>query len=380
MNSSDPLIVIENLIVERGGVRVLDIPSFYLREKESVTFIGPNGCGKTTLLLALNALLKPASGVIKFRGAPVVARQEILAYRRRISMVFQEPLLFDTTVYKNVASGLKIRGMNRDEIDERVTRYLKWFKIEHLAHRSARKLSGGESQRTSLARAFALEPEVIFLDEPFAALDPPTRQAITDDLESIVHGTGITMVMVTHDQSEALKMSERIVVMNAGRIVQSGSPSAVMNNPVNEFVANFVGMNTIVEGKVVDVAEGTVMVSVPGGEIAAVGEQLPGEVVYCCIRPENIFIALHLPNDSASARNVFPAKILAIDSLGPFLKLNMDCGFPLVSYVTREAYTKLGLVEGKEVFASFKATAVHIIRRGVQAEKESPGAEKYLEP
>jgi tungstate transport system ATP-binding protein len=363
VSNKESIISLENLKVELGGVSILDIPSFNLYEKEFVSLIGPNGSGKTTLLLVLNSLLKPVSGRIAFRSVPITTREETLRYRKKISMVFQEPLLFDTTVYKNVASGLKIRGMKRDEIHGRVMRYLKWFNIEHLAIRSARKLSGGESQRTSLARAFAMEPEVIFLDEPFSALDPPTRHSITDDLEKIVNQTGITTVMVTHDQSEALRMSDRIVVMNAGRIVQSGDPSLVMNSPVNEFVANFVGMDTIVEGSVVEVLEGMVTVLVPGGEMEAVGQLQVGDKVYCCIRPENITIELRDPNDMTSARNVFPAKVTDVDSLGPFLKLSLDCGFPLVSYVTREAFTKLGLNEGKAVFASFKATAVHIIRR-----------------
>jgi tungstate transport system ATP-binding protein len=254
--------------------------------------------------------------------------------------------------------------MKRGEIHERVMRYLKWFNIEHLAHRSARKLSGGESQRTSLARAFAIEPEVIFLDEPFSALDPPTRHAITDDLEKIVTETGITTVMVTHDQSEALRMSDRIVVMNAGTIVQSGTPMVIMNSPANEFVANFVGMETVVEGIVKEAMNGSVTVSVTGGEIEALGKVQTGNKVYCCIRPENIIIELRDPDDLTSARNVFPANVVDIDSLGPFLKITLDCGFLLVSYVTREAFTMLGLEEGKAVFASFKATAVRMIRRG----------------
>lgn len=364
MSNSGSIISTENLKVELGGVSVLDIPSFHLYEKEFVSLIGPNGSGKSTLLLVLNSLLKPVSGRLNYKGTPIITREDALQFRKRISMVFQEPLLFDTTVYKNVASGLKIRGMKKSEIDERVMRYLKWFNIEHLAHRSARKLSGGESQRTSLARAFAIEPEVIFLDEPFSALDPPTRYAITADLEKIIAQTGTTTVMVTHDQSEALRMSDRIAVMNAGKIVQSGTPEVVMTCPANEFVANFVGMETVVEGKVVQAKDGSVSVAVPGGEIEALGDLQIGNRVYCCVRPENIIIDLRHPDEMSSARNVFPARVLKIDSLGPFLKINLDCGFPMVSYVTREAFTKLGLDEDKAVFASFKATAVHMIRRG----------------
>jgi len=365
VSTTDSIVSIENLKVELGGVSILDIPSFCIAEKEFVSLIGPNGSGKSTLLLVLNSLLKPVAGRVVYRGEEISSREAAFRYRRMVSMVFQEPLLFDTTVYKNVASGLKIRGIKRDEIRERVMRYLKCFNIEHLANRSARKLSGGESQRTSLARAFAIEPEIIFLDEPFSALDPPTRHALTDDLEKIVRETGITTVMVTHDQSEALRMSDRIAVMNNGQIVQSGTPSVVMNNPVNEFVANFVGMETVLVGSVLKNNDGSLLISISGREVDAIGEMQPNDEVYCCIRPENVTIEIRDPDDFTSARNIFAARILDIDSMGPFLKLSLDCGFPLVSYVTREAFATLGLAEGKEVYASFKATSIHLIRKGV---------------
>jgi tungstate transport system ATP-binding protein len=343
-------------------VSILDIPSFSVRQGEFLSLIGPNGSGKSTFLLVLNSLIKPVSGRLLYRGEPVVSRVEAFRYRRKVSMVFQEPLLFDTTVYKNVASGLKIRGLKRDEIRERVMRYLGWFNIDQLAQRSARKLSGGEAQRTSLARAFAMEPEVIFLDEPFSALDPPTRHAISDDLNRIVTESGITTVMVTHDQSEALRMSDRIAVMHDGGIVQVGVPALVMNNPVNEFVANFVGMDSILEGNVIRVVDGMATVLVSGREIDAFGSADSGDCVYCCIRPENVTIELTDPDDLTSARNAFPAVIRDISSIGPFLKVALDCGFSLTAFVTREAFAVLDLKEGKKVYVSFKATAVHLIR------------------
>jgi tungstate transport system ATP-binding protein len=364
VNPDEYLVSITDLKVELGGMSVLDIPFFCINEKEIMSLIGPNGSGKSTLLLVANCLLKPKSGRIFFRGKEISGRDDIFRYRRRVSMVFQEPLLFDTTVQKNVASGLNIRGMKRADVRERVIHYLKWFNIEHLAGRSARKLSGGESQRASLARAFAIEPEIIFLDEPFSALDPPTRHALTDDLEKVVRETGITTVMVTHDQSEALRMSDRIAVMNRGKIVQTGTPYAVMNRPANEFVANFVGMDTILEGRVLRSTGGLSTISVSGNEVDAVGDLNADEAVYCCIRPENVTIEIFDPDEMTSARNVFRSKIVDIDSMGPFLKLNLECGFPLVSYVTREAFANLELGEGKEVFASFKATAVHVLPKG----------------
>lgn len=363
---TDSILSVQELKVDLGGVSILDIPSFSVRKGEFVSLIGPNGSGKSTFLLALNRLLKPTSGRLFFNGEEISSRDAALKYRRRVSMVFQEPLLFDTTVYKNVASGLKIRGMNREKIRERVMRYLCCFNIEHLAQRSARKLSGGEAQRTSLARAFAVEPEIIFLDEPFSALDPPTRQSLTEDLDRIVTEAGITTIMVTHDQSEALRMSDRILVMGEGRIVQQGTPLEVMNNPSNGFVASFVGMECFMAGKVLKNREGILSIAVQGGEIEALGDLVEGTRVFCGIRPENVTIDVSIPTEKSSARNLLPARIQAVSSLGPFLKLTLDCGFPLVSFVTRESFAALELSEGKEVFASFKATAVHLIRDGRQ--------------
>ncbi len=360
---SQPLLEAVGLRVERGGVGVLDVPAFRLEAGEFVSLIGPNGCGKTTLLLSLMCLLPRAAGQVRWRGAPVSTEGEAVALRRRMAMVLQEPLLFQATVQQNVAAGLRIRGLPRQEERRRVGSYLERFGLSALAERSARTLSGGEARRVSIARALAVEPEVVFLDEPFANLDPPTRQAITDDLERTVRETGAAAVLVTHDQSEALRLSERIVVMQRGTVVQSGAPAVIMNEPVNEFVAGCMGMETVVEGEVVRALDGEIVMAVAGREIQAIGAGAPGEPVYCCIRPEHVTIDLTSPAGSSSARNVFPARIGSVTSAGPYLKVRLDCGFPLVATVTTESLATLRLTRGREVFASFKATAVHVIRR-----------------
>lgn len=363
MTQRQSVLDLKDLRVDRGGVTVLDIPSFSLSENEFVSLIGPNGAGKSTLLLSLLGLIQRHEGTLSYRGREIASRSEWLGVRRGIAMVLQEPLLFDSTVFDNVASGLKIRGLGRGEIRERVMTYLERFNLAQMAQRSARKLSGGEARRVSLARAFAVEPEVILFDEPFANLDPPTRQALTEDMDRIIRDRGIAAILVTHDQSEALRMSQRIVVMNAGRIVQEGTPAAVMNHPVNEFVANFVGMETILEGEVVSNRDQQMAVLVAGREIDTVGDEQPGEQVYCCIRPENVTVAVGHPEERSSARNLYAGRIAEIASMGPFLKLRLDCGFELTAYVTRESFAKLDLHEGKEIHASFKATSVHLIRR-----------------
>jgi tungstate transport system ATP-binding protein len=217
---------------------VLDLPRFSITAEEKVAVIAPNGAGKSSLLLGLACLIKRESGTITFQGEEITSRGET-AYRRRIAMVFQEPLLFDTTVLDNVAEGLRIRGSGRTGAREAAMESLELFKVGHLADRSAHKLSGGEAQRVSLARAFAVRPKLILMDEPFSSLDLPTRIVLAEDLGRILHESGTAALIATHDRIEALRVVERLVVMDKGLIVQDGSPQEVIANPVNEFVAAF---------------------------------------------------------------------------------------------------------------------------------------------
>jgi tungstate transport system ATP-binding protein len=363
MNADKAILAIRNLQVKRGGVPVLNIPHLDVPEGKVMSLIGPNGAGKSTLLFALSRLLKSVQGDIVFRGQTIDKNHSLFAYRRKIAMVFQEPLLFDTTVFENVASGLKIRGMRHHEIGQVVDEYLGKFGISHLVDRSARKLSGGEAQRTSLARAFATKPEIIFLDEPFSSLDPPTRESLTGDLERILRETGTTTIMATHDQMEALRLSDRIAVMNQGKIAQIGTPEQVMNHPVDEFVASFVGMETVFSGHVTKTYDGTFITSVSGREVEAVGAVKPGEKVICFIRPEHVTLSTGSSDEMTSARNVFRGAIVKIIPMGLFHKIQLDCGFSLVAYVTHQSLENMSLKEKDHVYASFKATAVHVIRK-----------------
>ena len=364
LTKSEAIIEIRNLEVERGGAILLNVPSLLIHEGEVFSLIGPNGAGKTTLLQTLSHLLRPFQGEIFFRGNRVESNHSVLEYRRKLAMVFQEPLLFDTTVFKNVASGLKIRGIKKDEIHNRVMEQLERFGIRHLYDRSARTLSGGEAQRTSLARAFALQPEILLLDEPFSSLDPPTRDALIEDLEHILQRTRTTAIFATHDRLEALRLSSRIAVMNGGRILQAGFPEEIMNHPVDEYVASFVGVETILRGKVIRRNGGSFIASVEGKEIEAVGDAHLGETVVLCIRPENVTLSLLPSQEKTSARNVFEGRVSKITPVGPYQKVHLNCGLPLVAYVTNHSLEELSLTEGKEVRASFKATAVIVTKRG----------------
>jgi tungstate transport system ATP-binding protein len=238
MMEKNPLLQVAGLRIRRGGVQVLDLPSFSLSAEEKVAVIGPNGAGKSSLLLGLACLIKRESGTITFQGEEIIPRGET-QFRRRIAMVFQEPLLFDTTVLDNVAEGLRIRGAGRSGAREAAMENLELFKVGHLAGRSAHKLSGGEAQRVSLARAFAVRPKLILMDEPFSSLDLPTRIVLAEDLGRILHESGTAALIATHDRIEALRVVERLVVMEGGKIIQEGTPQEVMAQPANAFVAAF---------------------------------------------------------------------------------------------------------------------------------------------
>lgn len=362
MSAERIILEARDLEVVRGGVQVLDVPHVVVHEGEVLSLIGPNGAGKTTLLQALCYLLRPRRGALAFRGQLVNAELSVLQYRRKVAMVFQEPLLFDTTVFDNVAAGLRMRGVARGRIAEIVAEQLDRFGISQLSGRSARKLSGGEAQRTSLARAFAVGPEILFLDEPFAALDPPTREGLIEDLSAVLRKTETVAVFATHERLEAMRLADRVAILDAGRIVQIGSPADVMNSPTNEFVASFVGVETILPARVVEQNGGSFIATVSDARVEAVGAASPGEAVLLCIRPENVVLSLR-PADQASARNVFPGRVIRVLPMGAFYKVVVDCGFPVVSYVTARSVEGLSLREGTAVTASFKATAVHVIRR-----------------
>ena len=208
-------------------------------------------------------------------------------------------------------------------------------------------------------------PEIVFLDEPFSALDPPTRETLTGDLEKILRETRTTAIASTHDQTEALRLADRLAVVNGGRIAQIGPVAEVMNRPADEFVASFVGVETILPGRVVRVSDGVFTATLEGGaEIEAVGRVAIGDELFCCIRPEHVTLSTNPAPKGSSARNLFPGTIRKITPMGLFQRVRLDCGFDLSAYVTRQSVEEMGMEEGKTVTAAFKATAVHVIPRG----------------
>jgi len=368
----EALLQARHLQVHRRGAQVLDVPSLDLRAGEVLALMGPNGAGKSTLMLALAGLLPPSTGEIRFRGQELQSRADREAFRRRMTMVFQDPLLFDATVAQNIATGLKLRGRTAAERAPLVEDWARRLGLSALLNRPARQLSGGEAQRTALARAFVLAPEILFLDEPFSALDARTREGLLEDLGHILAETGTTTLISTHDQGEAARLAHRLAVMNEGRILQTGGLREVVNHPADPFVAAFVGMETLLKGRVVACQEGllTLALRKDAGdhEVLALGEAEPGQTVLLGVRPEHVSLSLHTDN-ATSARNAFPGTVTKVIARGPYFKIELDCGFFLSAFVTAQSLSELALQPGCPVVATFKATSVHLLRReGLDAE------------
>jgi tungstate transport system ATP-binding protein len=231
-------IEIEDLQIKRNERVALEVEALSIPRGETLTVVGPNGAGKSTLLLALAHLIRPARGEICFGGVPLREWNE-LEYRRKIAFVFQSPLLMDMTVEQNVSLGLKFRGLAREETRARAREWMSRLGIESLSKRRAGQLSGGEAQRVSLARAFVLDPELLLLDEPFAALDAPTHASLLDQLSSLLAEDHRTAVFVTHNLKEAAQVGQRVAVIVKGRLKQVGTPRQVKLHPADDEVAAF---------------------------------------------------------------------------------------------------------------------------------------------
>ncbi|HET8669664.1 MAG TPA: ABC transporter ATP-binding protein [Candidatus Saccharimonadales bacterium] len=235
-----PLLQLSNLLVRREGSIVLDVNSLSVASGEVLAIVGPNGAGKSTLFLVLARLLKADRGQVIFNGRHTDSFGD-LEYRRQLALVLQEPLLMDMSVYENAAIGLKFRRRPKAQIEEQVNHWLHRLGVAHLSNRPARKLSGGEAQRVSLARAFVLQPELLLLDEPFTSLDAPTRIRLLEDLKSVLAETKMTTIFITHDLQEALKLATHMAVILDGRIEQCGTSQNVFDRPINDRVADFLG-------------------------------------------------------------------------------------------------------------------------------------------
>ena len=361
---------LRDVVVRRRRTEVLRVESLDVHQGEVLAIIGPNGAGKTTLLQVMALLERPAKGQVLYDGARTRGRE--LRIRRRMALMMQDPLLLRRSVAENVAIGMRMRGVGGSDRKARIGRWLTRFDVAHLAGRSAKRISGGEAHRVSLARAFALEPEVLLLDEPFAALDQPTREALLDELAGALGETGLTTVFVTHDRSEALRLGQRVAVIVDGRIRQVGATAEVFAAPADEDVASLVGAETIVPGKRVPSVDGITSVQVGAHVIDSLARGNLPEDVLVVLRPEDVTLMKpdqHAP--SMSARNHIHGTITRVTLLGYQARINIDCGFPLTALITKQSLEDMGLAAGQEISATFKAHAVHVIARAPSPADES---------
>jgi putative spermidine/putrescine transport system ATP-binding protein len=281
-----PHLVVRHASKRFGAVTVLDRVDLTIARGELVTLLGPSGCGKTTLLRLIAGLESPDAGSIELAGRDVT---RVPPHRRNVGVVFQSYALFPhLTVYGNVAFGLKARGRSRAQIDAAVGRALSLVHLERLGSRRIGALSGGQQQRVALARAIAVEPEVLLFDEALSALDRKLREEMQVELRRLLRDVGATAIFVTHDQDEALTMSDRVAVMFAGRIEQVAEPRIVYARPASLFTLGFVGLSTRVSGIVAASEEGRVDVDTAIGRLAAVGNFVVGSRVIVAARPEHL--------------------------------------------------------------------------------------------
>jgi tungstate transport system ATP-binding protein len=359
------LLRLDDVAVVREGKTILSLPRFEVEEREILAVLGPTGAGKSTLLRILHFLERPEAGTLSWRGDRVPWPAP-LPLRRKISMAFQDPLLLSGTTYENVVYGLEVRGEKGRASRERAEEALRLFHVGHLADRSGRTLSGGEAQRTALARAFVLSPELLLLDEPFAALDAPIRKHLLQELKQAVRAHGITCVYVTHEQGEAFSIADRVAVLRRGELLQAGAPEEVLRRPNGRAVARFMQTGNILPGVISRRTEAISEVAV-GPTLLFSRTLLPqGTPVDACVRREEILV--EAPGDASPApgMNRYRGSVETVVDLGSTMQVRIDAGFPgfpLQALITRRVAHDLSLTPGCEVFATFSAASVHLIRR-----------------
>jgi putative spermidine/putrescine transport system ATP-binding protein len=340
-----------------GPVQVVKDFNMTIEKGEFVSFLGPSGCGKTTILRMIAGFETPSAGTVVINGRN---QNELKPNARNIGMVFQAYALFpNMTVHDNVAFGLKIAGMEKSAIDTRVKEMLGLIHLGHLADRFPYQMSGGQQQRVALARALAPKPQVLLLDEPLSALDAKIRVSLREEIRMIQQQLGITTVFVTHDQEEALSISDRIVVMNAGRADQIGSPFDIYNKPATRFVASFVGTLNLIEAKVVDPASNRISI---GDQGITLREPLGpnakgGDTISLALRPEAGSIA-----EGAKGDTSLTGEVVSSNFLGSVIRTRMKVGDAVISFDMFNAPGLTPPAVGETATLRFTASDLLIIR------------------
>ena len=340
------IVELKNITVRFDGETILDDLSLSIGDGEFVTLLGSSGCGKTTTLRLIAGFLEPDEGEVFFDSKSM---NGVPAYKREVNTIFQRYALFPNyNVFENIAYGLRVRHVPEAEIKERVQEMLTLVNLEGFGKRPITKLSGGQQQRVAIARALILKPKVLLLDEPLAALDLKLRKDMQQELKNIQKALGITFVFVTHDQEEALSMSDTVVVMNEGKIQQIGSPIDIYNEPENAFVADFIGESNILDG----VMKADYRASFSGKTFDCLDSGFaPNEPVDVVVRPEDVDIV-------TPDKGMLQGIVTSVTFLGVHFEIIVDIGgFKWMIQTTDEHH------EGEEVGLFIEPDAIHVMKK-----------------
>lgn len=343
---SENIIELKNISIAFGSQTVLDGIDLYIRDGEFVTLLGPSGCGKTTTLRIIGGFEEPDSGDIFFENNRI---NGVPSYKRQVNTIFQRYALFPhLNVYENIAFGMRVKKAKEQDIRSKVSEMLKLVNLEGLEKRKIDTLSGGQQQRVAIARALANEPRVLLLDEPLAALDLKLRKDMQVELKKIQQSLGITFVFVTHDQEEALTMSDTVVVMDGGKIQQIGTPKDIYNEPKNAFVADFIGESNILDGIMRD----DFSAEFSGHRFVCLDKGFSkNEPVDVVVRPEDVDIV-------APEKGMLTGVVTSVTFLGVHYEIIVDIGgFKWMIQTTDEAF------EGDTVGLYIEPDAIHIMKK-----------------
>jgi putative spermidine/putrescine transport system ATP-binding protein len=310
-----------------GSSKAVDEVSLQLPEGQFICFLGPSGCGKTTLLRMIAGLIEPTAGRILMKGNDLA---DVPVHKRNFGMVFQSMALFPhLSVAENIAYSLKFRTMDRNAKKRRVTELLELIKLSGTGNRSISQLSGGQRQRVAIARALAQEPSLFLMDEPLSALDAQLRDHMQVELRQLQQKLKITTILVTHDQREAMTISDMIVVMGGGVVQQVGPPMDIYSKPANRFVASFIGQSNLIDAEILDHNHVRVAGKILSVAVSA-AERRPGQRHSLMIRPENVGIALGTPG--APADNTLEGRVVFVRNIGASVEVHIACaGFDMIA-------------------------------------------------
>lgn len=336
---------------------------FALDGRGTTTLFGPSGCGKTTVLRCVAGLARPERARIHWGSDTWQDTEQgvfLPPQRRRTGFLFQEYALFPhLTAEQNIGYGLTGKTVSR-----RVNDIMDRFQISGLNRRRPAELSGGQQQRVALARAVVRNPRLLLLDEPLSALDATTRQQVRGELRKILLASQVPTLLVTHDPIEAITLSDRVIVMQQGRILQDGPTEEVFNRPADLTVADIVGIETVLSGRVLSIQDGVAEIEVGTARLRVAVREPPGSQVGLCIRAEDVLL-FRGEVGRTSAQNRLEGRITALLPEGPLFRVLIDCGFPLTALVSKQACTDLALAEGETVITLIKSTAIHLISNGI---------------